>query len=310
VALYSVNSAGRSLLAQNGRYKLRWRSAYVATLCDLESKSLLLTQQKWNDSWEGLRAALVIAHPGHELRIHHWLERSKPQVFVLTDGSGLTNSSRTHRTEALLELATAVKGPIFGSVSDKQFYEAIVAGDADLFVALSHDLATALDESGVDYVVGDAVEGVEPGHDVCRLIVNAAVKRIEASCGRRLGNFEFLVEGPPDACPPAGRDQAIVVTLDEEAYRRKLEAARAYPELAIDVERQVNSHGADAFRVEYLLPVRYDFEIASRFDHPAIYESRGEKLVAKGVFAEAIRFRRHIAPLAARLERDAGTSIR
>src|SRR5215469_10219464 len=104
----------------------------------------LSTQRSWNESWEGLRAALVIAHPGHELRVHHWLERAKPQVFVLTDGSGLTDSSRTHRTEVLLELANAAKGPMFGSLSDQQLYGAIVAGDADLFVALSHDLAAPL----------------------------------------------------------------------------------------------------------------------------------------------------------------------
>jgi hypothetical protein len=262
----------------------------------------LSTQQSWNESWEGLRAALVIAHPGHELRVHHWLERAKPQVFVLTDGSGLTGSSpRTHRTEALLELARAVKGPIFGNLSDERLYRAIVTGDSDLFVALSHKLAAALEGASVDYVVGDAVEGIEPGHDICRLIINAAVMRVEANCGRRLGNFEFIVEGPPDACPPAARDDAIVVALNEEAYRRKLEAALTYTELAIDVERQLNSYSADAFRVEYLLPVRYNLEIDGLFDHPAIYERRGEELVAKGVFAEAIRFHRHIAPLAARL---------
>jgi hypothetical protein len=34
------------------------------------------------------RAALVIAHPGHELRALHWLRLSRPCVFVLTDGSG------------------------------------------------------------------------------------------------------------------------------------------------------------------------------------------------------------------------------
>ena len=39
-----------------------------------------------SSSWEGLRAALVIAHPGHELRIHHWLERVKPRVFVQNQG--------------------------------------------------------------------------------------------------------------------------------------------------------------------------------------------------------------------------------
>nr|MDP9120522.1 hypothetical protein [Acidobacteriota bacterium] len=28
------------------------------------------------------RAALVIGHPGHELRVHGWLERARPLVLV------------------------------------------------------------------------------------------------------------------------------------------------------------------------------------------------------------------------------------
>src|SRR5207302_1404403 len=31
-------------------------------------------------------SALLVAHPGHELRVHGWLERERPLVFVLTDG--------------------------------------------------------------------------------------------------------------------------------------------------------------------------------------------------------------------------------
>src|SRR5207253_5484219 len=34
----------------------------------------------------GGRAALVIAHPGHELRVYHWLRLARPSVFILTDG--------------------------------------------------------------------------------------------------------------------------------------------------------------------------------------------------------------------------------
>ena len=31
---------------------------------------------------------LFVAHPGHELCVHGWLEIARPKVFVLTDGSG------------------------------------------------------------------------------------------------------------------------------------------------------------------------------------------------------------------------------
>jgi len=51
--------------------------------------------------------ALIIAHPGHELRVHHWLEKTRPLVFVLTDGSGRTAQSRLHSTTRILERAGA-----------------------------------------------------------------------------------------------------------------------------------------------------------------------------------------------------------
>jgi len=257
-----------------------------------------------SSSWEGLRAALVIAHPGHELRIHHWLERAKPQVFVLTDGSGHTDRSRLGRTTALLAAVGAAQGPLFGRLTDRQLYRGILGSDGDVFAALSRELAAALDDSGIDYVVGDAVEGVNPGHDVCRLIINAALMRVAAATGRRLGNFEFAVEGRPDACPAEERNHAILVRLDRHAYGRKLAAARTYSEIAVDMARLINNHAADAFRVECLVPVRYGFDIGDRFEHPAIYEAYGEKQVAAGLYSEVIRFRDHVAPVAARLAAD------
>src|SRR5262245_39398749 len=90
-------------------------------------------------SWEGRRAALVVAHPGHELRIHHWLERARPLVFVLTDGSGRNESSRLASTSATLERVGATSGQLYGRFSDRELYRAILAGEADRFVALADE---------------------------------------------------------------------------------------------------------------------------------------------------------------------------
>ena len=60
------------------------------------------------------RAALVVAHPGHELRVHGWLEVARPVVCVSTDGSGhgalaVLHGSRTVRVRDRL-LATPLLG--------------------------------------------------------------------------------------------------------------------------------------------------------------------------------------------------------
>jgi hypothetical protein len=52
-------------------------------------------------------AALVVAHPGHELRVHHWLELTRPFVIVLTDGSGHSGQSRLASTTRVLAAAGA-----------------------------------------------------------------------------------------------------------------------------------------------------------------------------------------------------------
>jgi hypothetical protein len=254
------------------------------------------------------RAALVIAHPGHELRVHRWLELARPVVCVLTDGSGHTDRSRLASTTAVLERTGSTPGPIYGRLTDRSLYKAILGGDLDLFATLADELALALDAAGVDYVAGDAVEGFNPGHDVCRLLLNAALLRLAPS-GRRLGNFEFLLEGPPHQCPPEERSEAIVLELEEDALRRKLDAARAYPELAGEVEKAFASYGWEPFRVECLRPVRYGLEIGDRFQHPPYYESYGERQVAAGIYREVLRFREHLAPLAASLGRVSRESL-
>jgi hypothetical protein len=116
-------------------------------------------------------------------------------------------------------------------------------------------------------------------------------------------NFEFPLDGPPHDCPAEDRPDAIVLELGEDALQRKLAAARAYPELAGEVERAFTIHGWEPFRVECLCPVRYGLEIGHRFQHPPYYESYGEKQVAAGVYRQVLRFREHLAPLAERLGR-------
>lgn len=223
-------------------------------------------------------------------------------TFVLTDGSGHTDHSRLASTTAVLERAGASCGAIYGAMSDRQLYQAVLAGERDVFTTLVDKLASALQQADVTYVVGDAVEGVNPGHDVSRLLLNAALLRIEQTTGRRLKNMEYPVEAPPDECPAEDRADAIFLTLDDEAFTRKMEAVRSYPEMAAEMERVLEIYDADVFRVECLRPVRYGLDVGHRFQHPCIYEEYGEKQVAAGIYSEVLRFREHVGPLAAHLD--------
>lgn len=96
------------------------------------------------------RAALVVGHPGHELRVHGWLELTAPLTFVLTDGSGRTGQSRLASTTTVLEAAGARRGSIYGRVTDREIYAAILDHDFVFFTDLAEELAEALAQARID----------------------------------------------------------------------------------------------------------------------------------------------------------------
>jgi len=252
------------------------------------------------------KAALIIAHPGHELRVHGWLELARPTVFVLTDGSGHTGQSRLHLTSQILARAGAMAAEIYGRLTDAMLYTALLDHRFDLFFNLVERLSQALVREKIAYVVGDASENYNPGHEVCRLLIDAAVERANHAAGRQVRNFDFLLIGPPDDCPAQLRDRAIWLELDDEAWERKLAAARGYSAIADDVSAALGGMGAEAFRIECLRPVEIDRVHARPEQEMPFYERYGEQQVAAGYYRRVLRYREHVMPLAAALNEHQG----
>src|SRR5260370_6140515 len=61
----------------------------------------------------GGRALLVVAHPGHELRLFGWLCSARPDVLVLTDGSGHSGRSRIEATRIFLNITGVLSETVF-----------------------------------------------------------------------------------------------------------------------------------------------------------------------------------------------------
>lgn len=244
------------------------------------------------------RSVLVVAHPGHELRVHGWMEAVRPQVFVLTDGSGSRGEGRIDTTTRVLARMAARAGSIYGRMSDRAMYAAILGHEFQYFNDVAEELAHVLVVSEVDCVVGDAIEGYNPCHDVCRLVINAAIRLAGRRCGLSVAAYDFAVVGAPDACPAHDRPRAVWFELDEDALTRKLDAARSYRELADDVTNALARFGTGPFRTECLRPV----DVMDRYGwNPAavpFYESYGEQRVAAGLYDRVLRFREHVMPLA------------
>ena len=288
------------------------------------------------DSQPRTRAVLVVAHPGHELRVHGWLEKTHPDVWIITDGSGRTNKSRLDSTTRVLEATGAVPGPVYGQFSDADLYNAVLNFDHRCFTDLVDQLAAALLRDHIDLIAGDAEEGYNPAHDICRLVVNAAVRLARNKSNNQIANYDFTLVGSPDHCSEELRPHSLWLNLDDEAFARKLSSARNYPELQAEVESALHGVDHEGFRRDDELAqrVRSDFGVtnvnnfrveclrrvnlhlastlAPNGDAP-FYEVYGERQVAAGHYKHVLRYRDHMLPLAAALDShvertiDAGT---
>src|SRR5262245_2811632 len=235
----------------------------------------------------GHKCALLIAHPGHEIRIHGWMEKTRPIVYVLTDGSGRAGQSRLASTTRILERAGARPGGVYGRMPDRALYDAVLRGDIELFRNLAAELAGELARERFDVVVGDAAEGTILAHDLWRATIDAAVDiaRNQARCS--ITSYEFSVEPRSNQRTIGLSNMSVRVVLDDDALSRKLNAARSYYELRSEVEAALAASGEESFRTELLKPSIPQSDLES--DALPVYEQHGERLVAQGIYLEAVR---------------------
>jgi hypothetical protein len=238
------------------------------------------------------RWALVAAHPGHELRVHHWLERAQPLVAVLTDGSGSANVPRLHETTRLLERVGARASTVYGQLTDRQAYACLTASEAARFLHAAETLAREFEEHRIGAVVTDAAEGYNPVHDVSRAIAGTAVRLC------RHGSpllYEVDLVAHPD-----GHGDGIRLTLDDEAFKRKLAAVAEYAALAQEAQAAFDLHGVESFRMEFLrladgMPLHDE-------GYVPYYEKVGDERVRQGKYSFVLRYGLHVRPVLASLQ--------
>src|SRR5262245_51789108 len=174
------------------------------------------------------RWAVVVAHPGHDLRVLNFIARTRPIVSVLTDGSASTGHSRLPQTMALLEQLGATAAPVFGRFTDREAYAALMARVWSSYLQTTLDLSATLRAHRITAVATDSAEGYNPIHDVCRVLTAAAVGLLERDAPAL---YEFDLVGHPD-----GAGEGIRMQLDDAAFAGKLGAVRQYAELAQEAQ--------------------------------------------------------------------------
>ena len=171
-----------------------------------------------------------------------------------------------------------------------------------MFVALAEELADLFVSAAIDAVAGDAVEGFNPSHDVCRFVIDGAVVLAERRTGRPLGNHDFVLDSRPmpaprgAATPPPGcvstTPRSIARSTRPCSTRScgrkctpRWSASAAAPSPSSACGRSPRRRCSTAFDGE--LPA---------------YERYGEDRVRAGRYTEIIRYRQHVLPVRAAIE--------
>ena len=243
------------------------------------------------------RPVLIVAHPGHELRLFNWMERESPLVFILSDGSGGTQSSRLDYSISAIRAtgATLIEGS--GQRSDREWYARILAGDVPAFMQAADAITAAAPATQAPLVVSDAADGYNPLHDLCQALGSAVVTRI----ARDARPPKFLVS---PATAAAIGTESIAWKLEDAAALRKRQAMSAYFPLAEEAA-QLLDETPNVLNTERLLVPTFDWPDGW---NPA-WERFGRKRVNEGRFAVTITYRDHVLGIAnALLGRNPGCS--
>jgi hypothetical protein len=243
--------------------------------------------------------ALVMAHPGHELKVFGWLSECKPRAHILTDGSG-GGTPRLHSTAKLLHRTGVGLGEVLGPLSDSEMYRAILERRISLFLEVVDGLAASFIEHDTDFVAGDATEGFNPTHDLCRALLNAAVSIAQHTTGRLIRNYEFCLTEWEQHCRELHDHLCWHLRLEDRLLQEKLSAAADYVELKSEIQQAIAAKGQEYFRIECLRnvvePVAAPFPKSVTAPKP-YYEAQGEKRVAQDKYASVIRYEQHMLPI-------------
>lgn len=240
------------------------------------------------------RSALVIGHPGHELRVYGWLASALPQVFVLTDGSGTSGIGRLTSTLEVLSRVGAPTVQTFPVFSDAGIYQAVLNSDITSFTTIVDELADRFVRDEIELVASDANEGFNPTHDLCREITYATVEKVRKLTGRIVPHYEFCLTEWEQRSQLTHDDRCIHTSLSDIMLAQKIDASRTYKELRGEVEEALAFGSSEYFRVECLKRV---VDWAATDSCKPQYEIWGEQRVAEGKYKFVLRFREHILPI-------------
>ncbi|WP_264565659.1 hypothetical protein [Flavobacterium sp. N3904] len=245
------------------------------------------------------KTALIIGHPGHELRAYAFIKKYKPDVFILTDGSGSNKSSRIHQSIKLLNSLGAKFQDSIKIFTDKELYNMVLEQNLSEILEYMNSLKDIIIKNDYEVIVGDALEGFNPTHDICRYLINGIISDISVNYNSKtILNYDFVLNSAPNNISLDNNIGGLSLKLSDEEFQMKFDAAIGYPELKYEVELAIEKYGKEVFLWESFGKVSDLNQISNWGTAKPYYETFGEKRVNEGSYSRIITFENHIKPIA------------
>jgi len=227
---------------------------------------------------------LYIAHPGHELLLTQWISDNRPEVNILTDGSGATGVSRLESSIRVLKSLGVDKGQIFGRITDAQIYAHIINRNMDVFLSIVNEMLSIWQHNRPSCIVVDGFEGYNPVHDLMNLLVSCACIRYKKQTAHNIPLYSFKLVNKFN--PDAG---SIHIKLTDEQLKKKQNIVFSYPEMRKEVDAAIARLGEKDCFTECLDVIDYDRSDEWREAQLPFYELYGEKKVQQGIYENVLR---------------------
>ena len=247
------------------------------------------------------RSFAFLGHPAHELRAYGWIEQLKPDVMMLTDGSGSANTPRLHYSENNFTTAGVTKAQLHFDLTapDTALYKAIELQDASFFKVRFDALVNYLVELDIELLLCDGMEAYNSTHDIGHDLARAAAHKASQVLGHEIICCEFALA---DMFAPSPECQDWMLELSPESMQKKLELAFHYQKVdeknvLVSLDDLIERYGIDTFQTEQLrLAPAFDTGIRKPDGEP-FYETFGKKRVEEGIYKHVITWENHIKPL-------------
>lgn len=229
---------------------------------------------------------LVLAHPGHELRIFGLLEKFKPVTHLLTQGSRSSTFSRITHSNHLLSEVGATPGDLWGAIDDRGFYQKVMTREIEPF----HRWIDTLRDSFVTsarhmplYVVIDGFQFYNVAHDLTHLMARIAILEARA-LGADICCMTFETVPSDWGASAKYLRVATQLRLSDREFAVKLAWIDKMPDLAEEALNIIAHEGVASLQTEILFhPPELDF-ILARPDFVTPYEIFGHQRVTQGLY--------------------------